>query len=601
MRHKPVFSLLFLCLLFSSCTQQKPVGAGATLVFTHVTIINTSGGPNLTDRAVFITGDRITDIKKNGHINLSKGIQVVDAKGKYLIPGLWDMHVHWYDERFLPLYIANGVTGVRQMFGFQLHLDWRNRAVRGELMAPRQIIASPIVDGPGATWVGSIEVGDEQEARDAVRKIKESGFDFVKIYNGIPRDAFYALADEAMKQGLPFVGHVPHSVSALEASDAGQKCVEHLNGVLEACSPDGQEITQGYLKYTAGVNNRKGMDAAGRQAMRSLREKMMATYDEEKAGTLFTRFAKNGTWQCPTLTVNRVLAFIDQPDFRNDPRLKYFPAAFRARWQPENNPLWASRSAEDYAMSKRRFQKEMKIVSEMRRAGVMFLAGTDTGNPYCFPGFSLHDELSLLVEAGFTPLEALQTATLNPAIFLGAAESYGTVEKGKIADLLLLEADPLEKIENTKRICAVVLGGKLFSKQQIDEMLANFEKIANQKPISKLLMKTIQEQDVAAAIKQYYDLKSRDPETYNFSESELCSLGYDLWTAQRIKDAIEIFKLNIVAYPQSSDAYYCLGEAYMEGGDKENAIVSFSKSLELDPQNNYAAEMLKKLGKRLHS
>jgi tetratricopeptide (TPR) repeat protein len=468
-------------------------------------------------------------------------------------------------------------------------------------MAPRQIIASPIIDGPGATWVGSIEVGDEQEARDAVRKIKESGFDFVKIYNGIPRDAFYALADEAMKQGLPFVGHVPYSVSALEASDAGQKCVEHLNGVLEACSPDGQEITQGYLKYTAGVNNRKGMDAAGRQAMRSLREKMMATYDEEKARTLFTRFAKNGTWQCPTLTVNRVLAFIDQPDFRNDPRLKYFPEAFRARWQPENNPLWASRSAEDYAMSKRRFQKEMKIVSEMRRAGVMFLAGTDTGNPYCFPGFSLHDELSLLVEAGFTPLEALQTATFNPAIFLGAAESYGTVEKGKIADLLLLEADPLEKIENTKRTCAVVLGGKLFSKQQIDEMLANFEKIANQKPISTLLMKTIQEQDVAAAIKQYYDLKSRDPETYNFSESELCSLGYDLWTAQRIKDAIEIFKLNIVAYPQSSDAYYCLGEAYMEDGDKENAIVSFSKSLELDPQNNYAAEMLKKLGKRLHS
>ncbi|OGD31065.1 MAG: hypothetical protein A2V45_16640 [Candidatus Aminicenantes bacterium RBG_19FT_COMBO_58_17] len=550
---------------------------------------------------MFITGDRITDIKKNRHIRLPKGVQVIDAKGKYLIPGLWDMHVHWYDEKFLNLFIANGVTGVRQMSGFQLHLDWRERAKRGDLLAPRQVIGSMIVDGPGATWVGSIEVGNEQEARDAVRKIKESGFDFVKIYNGIPRGAYYALADEAAKQGLPFAGHVPHSVSALEASDAGQKSIEHLNGVLEACSPDGQEITQGYLKYTAGVNNRKGMDAARRQAMRSLREKMLATYDEEKAGTLFARFANNGTWQCPTLVVNRVLAFIDKPDLRNDPRLKYFPAAFRARWQPENNPLWASRTAEDYAVSKRRFRKEMTIVSEMRRAGVKFLAGTDTGNPYCFPGFSLHDELALLVEAGFTPLEALQTATLNPAIFLGMTESYGAVEKGKIADLILLEADPLEKIENTKRISAVMLGGKLVGKQQIDEMLANFEKIANQKPISKLLMKTIQEQDVTAAIKQYYDLKAQDPEAYNFGESELCSLGYDLWKAKRIKAAIEIFKLNVVAYPQSSDTHYCLGEAYMEDDDKENAIVSFSKSLELDPQNNYAAEMLKKLGKGPHS
>lgn len=526
---------------------------------------------------------------------------MIDAKDKYLIPGLWDMHVHWYDEKYLPLFIANGILGVRQMFGLQLHRDWRGKATRGELLAPRQVIASPIVDGPGATWVGSIEAGNEQDARDAVRKIRESGFDFVKIYNGIPRVAFYALADEAKKQGLPFAGHVPHSVSALEASDAGQKSIEHLNGVLEACSPDGHEITQGYLKYTAGVNNIKGTDVIRRQAMRALFEKVLTSYDQERANALFARFAQNGTWQCPTLVVNRVLAFIDQPDFRNDPRLKYFPATFRARWQPENNPLWASRSTEDYAVSKRRLQKEKKIVSEMRRAGVLFLAGTDTGNPYCFPGFSLHDELSLLVEAGFTPLEALQTATLNPAIFLGTVESYGTVEKGKIADLLLLEADPLEKIENTKRIAAVVLGGKLFDKQQIDEMFAAAEKIANQKSIAEPLMRTIEAQDVAAAIKQYYDLKALDPEAYNLSESELCGLGYALWKAKRIKAAIEIFKLNVVVFPQSSDANYCLGEAYMEDGDKENAIISFKKSLELDPQNNYAAEMLKKLGKGPHS
>ena len=159
----------------------------------------------------------------------------------------------------------------------------------------------------------------------------------------------------------------------------------------------------------------------------------------------------------------------------------------------------------------------------------------------------------------------------------------------------------MKRSKTRKESRAVVLGGKLFGKQQIDGMLAAAEKIANQKSIAELLMRTIEEQDVAAAIKQYYDLKAHDPEAYNFSESELSSLGYDLWKLKRIKAAIEIFKLNVVAFPQSSDANYCLGEAYMEDGDKENAIISFKKSLELDPQNKYAAEMLKKLGKGPHS
>jgi len=591
-------NVIILLLLFSiSCVRKQATETTATLIIDHATIIDTTGGPNQADMAVFIAGDRIIDVKKALHVRAPRGIQVVDATGKYLIPGLWDMHVHWYHEKFLALFIANGVTGVRQMAGFPMHLDWRERASRGELLAPRQVIGSMIVDGPGATWTGSIEVGNEKQARDAVQMIKKSGFDFVKIYNSIPRDAFYALADEAAKQGLTFAGHVPHSVSALEASDAGQKCIEHLDGVLEACSPDGREITQGYLKNTAGVNNRKGMDAARRQAMRSLREKMLATYDEERASSLYARFAKNGTWQCPTLAVNRVLAFIDQPDFWNDPRLKYMPKYFRSIWQPENNPLWASRTAEDYAVSKRIFQRQMKTLEEMRRAGVRILAGTDTGNPFCFPGFSLHDELALLVESGFTPLEALQAATLNAAIFQGTGESFGTIEKGKIADLVLLEANPLEHIENTKRITTVVLGGKLFERSQLNEMLANADKIANQKPIADILMKIIEEQDVEAAIRQYDDLKTRDPDAYDLGESQLFRLGYRLLGEKRVKDAIEIFRLNAAEHPQSSYAFSCLGEAYIAEGDKESAVASLKKALELDPDNLDAAALIKKLGR----
>ena len=190
-------------------------------------------------------------------------------------------------------------------------------------------------------------------------------------------------------------------------------------------------------------------------------------------------------------------------------------------------------------------------------------------------------------------MEALQAATLNAAIFLGKAESLGTVEKGKIADLVLLEANPLEHIDNTRRIAAVVLGGQLFERPRLDAMLAYAEK----KSIAEILMKTIKEQDVATAIRQYHDLKTKEPNTYDFSESELCGLGYDLLGAKKVKDGIEIFKLNVVAYPQSSDAYSCLGEAYMVDGDKENAIANYKRSLELDPHNTNAAEMLKKLRK----
>jgi len=593
MRKKMVLLILFSLFFSFSCGHQKPSESQATLIFAHATIIDTSGGPNQTGMTVFITGDRITDIKKTGKVRLPKGARAIDAAGKFLIPGLWDMHVHWYDERFLPLFIANGVTGVRLMFGFPLHLDWRERAARGDLLAPRLVIASPIVDGPNAVWSGSIKVANETDARQAVQKIKSSGFDFVKVYADLPRDAYYAIADEAAKQGLVFAGHVPHSVSALEASDAGQKSIEHLSGVLEGCSPVGGEITRGYKKNMAGVNDRKGMDKAKRQVQRVLVERLLATYDKERAAALFARFAKNGTWHCPTLTVLRSIAFLGDADFRNDPRLKYMPKPIRSNWQPENNPLWANRTAEDYAISKRVYEKETKTLAEMRRAGVRFLAGTDTLNAFCFPGFSLHDELTLLVEAGFTPMEALQAATLNAAIFLGKAESLGTVEKGKIADLVLLEANPLEHIDNTRRIAAVVLGGQLFERPRLDAMLAYAEK----KSIAEILMKTIKEQDVATAIRQYHDLKTKEPNTYDFSESELCGLGYDLLGAKKVKDGIEIFKLNVVAYPQSSDAYSCLGEAYMVDGDKENAIANYKRSLELDPHNTNAAEMLKKLRK----
>jgi imidazolonepropionase-like amidohydrolase len=316
------------------------------------------------------------------------------------------------------------------MFGNSDLLRWRDEIAKGSLQGPRMVVASPIIDGPKPVWPNSISVRDEAEGRKAVTRVKQWGADFVKVYSLLPREAYFGIADEARKQGLPFEGHVPFTVSAAEASDAGQKSIEHLTGVILAFS---------------------------------------------KEAELFARFVKNGTWQCPTLTVQRSSAYQDDPNFKNDERLRFIPRQILEKWDNQ----MANRRAGFYANAKRQFQKEVEVVGDMNRAGVLLLAGTDTGNPFCFPGFSLHDELALLVKAGLTPTESLRAATLNPAKFFGLDQTLGTIEQGKLADLVLLEANPLEDIRNTQKIDAVIRNGRFYDRKALDKMLAQAQTLAN--------------------------------------------------------------------------------------------------------------------------
>jgi imidazolonepropionase-like amidohydrolase len=412
------------------------------LVLAHVTVIDVTGGVSRPDMTVVIRDGRISEVGDAGKAAPPQGATVVNAAGKFLIPGLWDMHVHWYNRDTLTLFTANGVTGVREMFGNPDLLRWRQDIAKGSLVGPRMIVASPIIDGPQPVWPGSIVVSNEDEGRKAVIKVKKEGADFVKVYSRLPRDAYFAIADEAKKQGLTFAGHVPFSVSSAEASDAGQKSIEHLTGIRMRLS-----------------------------------DKELETYNDRKAAELFARFVKNETWQCPTLTVLRSSAYLGDENFRRDQRLKFIPPPMKERWSMRI----ANRNEENFANAKRVFQKELEIVGAMRKAGVQLLAGTDTGNPFCFPGFSLHEELALLVIAGLTPVEALRSATLNPAKFLGLDKTLGTIEQGKIADLVLLDADPLEDVRNTQRINAVISNGQLFDRKALDKMLAQAEAATNRR------------------------------------------------------------------------------------------------------------------------
>lgn len=455
-----------------------PNSRSRPLVFTHVTIIDVTGAPVKSDMTVVIDGNRISELGPSTTMRVPQDAQVVDATGKFLLPGLWDMHVHWsgYDKAFLQLFPVNGVTGVRIMWGAPSHFAWRKEVEEGTLLGPRMAIAGSILDGPKPIWPGSTAISNERDAREAVRTTKQQGYDFVKVYSLLPRKAYLAIADEARKQGIPFVGHVPNFLSATEASDAGQKSIEHLTGILAACSSREEELRK--RRENAYSNLPPGRNLPNPAILRSITRETLETFSMEKANTVFARLKHNETWQCPTFTVLRSGAFINDPNFRRDPRLKYLPRQLRTSWDPANNFRFRTRTTEDFQLARSVYKKHIEVVGLMRRAGVEILAGTDVLNPFCFPGFSLHDELAILVEAGLNPLEALQAATINPARFLGKERDFGSIAQGKIADLVLLEANPLEDIRNTTRISSVVTNGRLLDRNVLDKLLLQVEAIA---------------------------------------------------------------------------------------------------------------------------
>ncbi len=586
---------LSLCLMFALAASTKSYSQPQSkpIELTHVSVIDGTGGPVESDMTIVIVANHIVQIGKAGNIHVTTEAQVIDGSGKFLIPGLWDMHVHWFEKDYLPLFIANGVTGIRQMWGFPEHFQWRKEIQKGTLLGPRMVIASPIVDGPNPIFEGSISVTSEADARVTVRKLKQDGADFIKVLELVPRDAYFAIADETKKLGIPFAGHVPISVSAVEASDAGQKSFEHLRGILETCSTREEDLRKG--REDAFLNRSPDQGLPKPEKMRPLIRLMLETFNREKAAVLFEHFKKNHTWQCPTLTVLRSFAFLDDSTFQNDPRLKYMPSSIRTMWNPKTDFRFKERTSEDFELARQLYRKQVELVGMMRDAGVDFIAGTDVLNPYCFPGFSLHDELGLLVKAGLTPMEALQAGTRNPAIYLGMSDSIGTIEKGKVADLVLLDANPLQDISNTTKIAAVIAGGRFFNRFELDSMLATVQRIANRKSVADLMFKLIEEQNTEAAIKKYRDMRSAADESYDLSESELISLGYRLLQMKRVKDAIAIFRLNVEINPQSSNAFDSLGEAYLSDGDKELAIKSYRRSVELDPNNQNGIQKLKSL------
>lgn len=449
-------------------------GFSQTLVFEHATVIDATGAVPKINVSVVVSGGRIAAIRQS--TQPVAGATVIDAAGKFLIPGLWDMHAHVpIPQIALPLFVANGVTGIRDMYSglpvAALH-QWAGLAE-----APR-IFAPGFIDGPlmqsGANRIDAMAVTSPEEARAAVITFASRGVDFLKIYNSVPRDAFFALAEEARAAGVAVVGHVPEAVSPAEASAAGMQSQEHLNNLLLGASSREEKLRAERVAMMFDPM------LTGQQRLRLLAWPLLAglvdTYDEKKAAAMFQTFVRNHTWQTPTLSLQDGFIHERDAEFIQDPRRRYLPKAWTDNWDPGTIYYLRDETAAEYEVLHQRMRMLMtryrKLVGDMHRAGVGLLAGTDTSplNPV-LPGWGLHQELALLVECGLSPLEALQTATRNPALYFGTQEEIGTVEEGKLADLVLLDADPLQDIHNTQAIAGVVLKGRYYSRRDLDAML----------------------------------------------------------------------------------------------------------------------------------
>ncbi len=438
-----VFSAVAICLWGSACvTTDRP-----TLALRDVTVVDVIGGSLHPSRTVLVAGDRIAAVGLTGEVDLPEGTEVVDAAGGYLIPGLWDMHVHITDatELALPVLLANGITGVRDAGGdLALLRRLEDERVRGERMASRLVTSGPYVDSDkGIPYRLVVETAED--GRAAADSLGRAGVDFVKIHNGVPRPAYFALVGRANERGLPVVGHIPLEVSPGEAARAGQAGVEHFVTLFEGT-----------------LRERFAADPAD----------LMEQYVESGLDTLMALFAERGVWFTPTLTTYRIRAERGRLAKHPDPRLRYVAPSLRAQWDALY-PVRKQDSIPDVVAARKQFfEMGLDVVRVAHEARVPLLAGTDLAARDILPGFHLHDEMATMVEAGLEPHEALQTATWNPARFLDRANELGTIATGKLADLVLLDANPLENISNTQRIRAVVMNGRLLDRAVLDEMLA---------------------------------------------------------------------------------------------------------------------------------
>jgi imidazolonepropionase-like amidohydrolase len=467
-------ALALLAVALSSATDARCADVAAAgeaprvLAIESVAVVDVVRGSVVAPRTVVVIDGRITMIAEAGAIDLPPHAQRVDGRSRYLIPGLVDMHVHLFNNSSgrppndwaFPLFIANGVTGVREMAAKASDLPtvsaWRTALAQGRLIAPHVLAAGVVVQRP--SWDNT-----QQQVRDARR----AGADFVKVFSEVREPVWRRLLHQARTERIPVCGHVPAGVRLLHGARAGQRSNEHLSQVYEACSAAEERF----------VRSRVGLEPAQIVNWRDMQEReVLEQFDTRACDITAAALATTGQAQVPTLVLANAEARESRTAFEADARWPYLRPDEQERWRGifrEQGPL-------DPELALLRLRVSLAIVGRLHAAGVRILAGSDAPMPLVYPGFALHKELELLVEAGVSAADALRSATMWPADFLRRSDRSGSVEVGKRADLVLLDGDPLQDISNTQRIHAVVLNGRLLTRSDLTALLAPAPKMNRQ-------------------------------------------------------------------------------------------------------------------------
>jgi hypothetical protein len=467
----------------SMTSAAEPAGPSQGLVLNGVTIVDTHDGSLTRDMTIVIDNGKIAKIAPAGSIS-GRSARAVDAHGTFVVPGFCDFHAHPLSssdpEGSLTLMLANGITGFREMAG---RPDMHEARRQGKLSLPAD--APELLELAGEILTPA-NAGTPDVAVAEVRKQKAYGADFIKVIEYRP-DVFNAVAAECKRLNMRFLGHLSPAVNVRDATTAGMRSIEHLgprDSILLGCSTDEVALRQ----LMAQTPPAKGPPISGaipesviRRALANPAlltdpsefpryQRVIATYSEARCRDLAAHFVAAGTWQVPTLIRIRTMEIGDDPDYRNDPNLRYVPKATRDMWEDVSQQFSTKLSASARDTLKQLFALQIQLVKPFKQAGAQMMAGSDSGGGFVIAGFALHQEFDLLEDAGLSPLDVLQMTTLNGAKFLGREARMGSVAEGKDANLVLLSANPIVSIQNLHRITAVVRGGSYQSADALDAM-----------------------------------------------------------------------------------------------------------------------------------
>jgi len=443
----------------------------ADLLIRGASVVDVGHGRIVPRQAVAVRGNTIVAVGPDRAISKRFGAKrTINAAGKFVMPGLWDMHVHFgggpeliaENKALLPLYVAYGITTVRDCAAdiSASVLEWRAAVAKGQLLGPTIYTSGPKLEGYKPIWKGTLEVGTPAEVNAALDKLHAMKVDFVKITdNTLKPDTFLYAVKEAKRRGLRTSAHTPYALTIDQAVDDGLSSIEHIDYLIKAGSPKEAEIGAAY--------------AAGKVTYGAATDAFVDSFDAAYARKAYRRLAAKGVYATPTLNMGRILAFLDREDHSRDEGLAYIGPGLRKtyEWRIERA---AKATPEEVAARHKEHELSMKVLPMLQAAGIPILAGTDAGylNSFNYPGEGLHDELELYVKAGLTPQQALASSVLTGPRFLGHADRYGAVQTGKAADLLILNANPLKSVGATRKISAVLLHGRLLDRAALDKLLA---------------------------------------------------------------------------------------------------------------------------------